>query len=81
MRLLGGVEYRVTRENGDRKSEDREGELNKEEIREIRDLKDGKAAGCDGISGEVWKYGGEEMMVLLHRVWEWRGGRRVGRRG
>jgi len=24
-------------------------------------LREGKASGIDGISGEVWKYGGEEM--------------------
>lgn len=51
---------------------------NKEEIREaIRSLKDGKAAGCDGIPGEVWKYGGEEMMEwgwhFCNRVWKGEG--------
>lgn len=38
----------------------------------IKRLKDGKAAGIDGILGEVWKYGGEEVerwvKVLLNRI-------------
>lgn len=79
MRLLGGMEHRVVRGNG-------EGELSTEEIREaVRSLKDGKAAGCDGIPEEVWKYGGEEVIDwgwhFCNRVWKGEGGRRVGRRG
>jgi len=62
MRLLGGVEHRVVRGNWDRRREDGEGEISKEEIRgAIRRLKDGKAAGYDGIPGEVWKYEGEDF--------------------
>lgn len=33
-----------------------------EEIKEaIGSIKDGKAAGLDGIPSEVWKYGGKEI--------------------
>jgi len=86
MRLLGGVEHRVVRGNWDRRRKDGEGEISKEEIRgAIRRLKDGKAAGYDRIPGEVWKYGGEDLVD-----WGWKfckgcgrekGGRRDGRRG
>lgn len=85
MRLLGGVEHRVVRGNWDRRREDGEGKMSKEEIRgTIRRLKNGKAGGYDGIPGEVWKYGGKDLID-----WGWnfckgcgrdRGGRRDGRR-
>jgi len=43
-----------------------EKEISKEEIRlVIRKMKDGKAAGLDGLPGEVWKYGGEEMIEWI----------------
>lgn len=63
MRLLGEVEHRVVRGNWDRRREDGEGKMSKEEIRGmIRRLKDGKAGGYDGIPGEVWKYGGKDLV-------------------
>lgn len=63
MRLLGGVEGRVVRgKKGNRREEDTEKEISKEEIGEaIKRLKDGKAAGIDEIPREVWKYGGEGL--------------------
>ncbi|CAD6201952.1 GSCOCG00002869001-RA-CDS, partial [Cotesia congregata] len=40
----------------------------------VKKLKDYKAMGEDGIPNEVWKYGGEELIVELwricQRVWE-----------
>lgn len=52
------------------------GDINKEEIREaIRGLRDGKAAGCDGISGEYanmegrkWWSGGGTFVIGCGRV-------------
>ena len=42
-----------------KEGEDKEGELSKEEVRRVvRKLKDGKAGGGDGLTNEVWKYGG-----------------------
>lgn len=64
MRLMGEVEIRVVKGNkgkgrGEGKEEE---EISKGEIKEaIRKLKDGKAAGMNGITEEAWKYGGEEI--------------------
>lgn len=62
-RILGRVEERVV--GRERRLEDegeRKEELGREEMRRaIRNLKDGNNAGMDGITGEVWKYGGEEI--------------------
>ena len=45
-----------------------------EMVRAINGLKDGKSPGGDGISAEVWKYGGTNLSNSLHRwiikVWE-----------
>lgn len=42
-----------------------EEEITMKEInRVIRKLKEGKAAGGDGIVNEVWKHGGEEVMAV-----------------
>jgi len=57
-------------------------------MREIKDtvsrLKEGKAMGLDGIPGEAWRYGGEEVEKWVWeycKVWrregwpeEWKGG-------
>lgn len=61
MRLLGRVESKVRKGEGkDRRYEEKE--ISVEEVREaINKLKDEKAAGIDGIPGEVWKYGEEDM--------------------
>ncbi|KYN12238.1 hypothetical protein ALC57_15590, partial [Trachymyrmex cornetzi] len=57
--LLGGVEWRVVRGEGERRSRGTEMDLSREEIRRvIRNLKDGNTMGMDGIPNEVWKYGG-----------------------
>ena len=31
-------------------------------------MKDGKAPGQDGIPAEVWKYGGQNLLVKLHEL-------------
>ena len=45
-----------------------------EMVRAINGLNDGKAPGGDGISAEVWKYGGANLSSRLHRwiikIWE-----------
>ena len=47
---------------GKKEGEDEEGQLSKEEVkRVVRKLKDWKAGGGDGITNEVWKYGGIEV--------------------
>lgn len=65
---------------------DQEEELNDEEIeKQIRKMKRKKAAGADGIAGEVWIYSREKIRTklkeVLRRVWkgegfpeEWRKG-------
>jgi hypothetical protein len=63
MDLLGGVEGRVMmgkRRGGGKGEEERE--LSRKEIKEaLKKMKEGKAMGIDGILGEAWKYGGEEL--------------------
>lgn len=61
---------------------DREGDEEKDvEVEELRrvmkNLKDGKAMEEDGISNEVWKYGGEEVERWLGEICDrvWRGKR------
>jgi hypothetical protein len=77
MRLLGGVEHRV-REGDGKRGEGEEEEISREEIREaINKIKDGKAAGANGVPGEVWKYGGERVtewiIEFCNRVWKGEG--------
>lgn len=55
--------------------EGEEEEINRDEIGEaIKRIKKGKATGSDGIAGEVWKFGGEELERWLrnfcNRVWK-----------
>lgn len=67
--LLGGVEWKTVWGIGRREGSDGEEELRKEEvIRAVKKMKDGKAIGGDGIAGEVWKYGGEEVIEGLWEV-------------
>lgn len=58
-KLLGWKVWRIgAKEAGGRKEDTEEG-IGREKIRRvISKLKDGKAAGGDGVPNEVWKYGG-----------------------
>lgn len=58
---MEGVETRVSRSSVTERGEmEEEEEISKEEIdMVIRKMKEGKAAGRDGIANEVWKYGGK----------------------
>lgn len=73
---MGGVETRVSRSSVTERGEmEEEKEISKEEIdMVIRKMKEGKAAGRDGIAHEVWKYGGKEIMewfwVICNRSWK-----------
>lgn len=69
MRLLGRVKQKVVRgARRERREEDAERKIGKEKImRVIRKLKDGKAAGIDGILSEAWKYGEEKK-----EQWAWK---------
>lgn len=78
MKLLGGVDYKVVKRGKGRRGEDEERELGWDEIKRIIEKqRKGKAAGGDGIPGEVWKYGGEGMekwvWKLCNRVWRGEG--------
>ena len=57
----------------------------KEIKRVVRNLKDWKAVGGDGIGNEGWKYGGVEVEEWLwricNRVWSGKGGQKTGERG
>lgn len=60
-------------EKGSRKEDGEEGMSRAEILGASKRLKEGKAAGIDGIPGEIWRYGGEElgrwMEELLNKVW------------
>lgn len=66
MKLLRGVKDRVVREKeSNRRGGDEKDEISGEEVmRVVVKLKDGKAAGMDGILNEVWRYvgGGDKGM-------------------
>lgn len=77
MSLLGGVEVRVVKGGGVEGREEEE-EIGRGEFRKvIKKLSDGKAWGLDGIPGEVWKYGGEELegwiREFCNRIWRGEG--------
>lgn len=63
MSLLRGVEVRVVKGGGGGvEGREEEEEIGREELRKVvRKLWVGKAWRLDGIPGEVWKYGGEEL--------------------
>lgn len=57
---------------------DEERELSRKEIRKaIAGLREAKAVGIDGIPGEIWKYGGEDIKVLAwgfcYKIWKGEG--------
>lgn len=61
--------------NGNTQNEEERDSIQLEEVKKaIRKLKNGKAAGVDGLKAELLKYMGEDGMKLLHRiiseVWE-----------
>lgn len=74
----GGVGNRVVKgiERDNREGGGEEGIGRGKILGAIKRMKDGKAAGIDGIPGEVWRYGGEELErwveELMVRIW--RGG-------
>lgn len=62
MGLLGGVEERMVRGGECRERIGGDEEISRKKIRgALKKMKDRKAAGMDGIPGEVWKYGGESL--------------------
>ncbi|XP_071572354.1 uncharacterized protein [Temnothorax nylanderi] len=75
MELMGGMENRVVKGEGDGNRQEEE-EIELEEVRNvIKKLKTGKAIGNDGILNEAWKYGGEKMVNWIWEVCKrvWRG--------
>lgn len=82
MKLLGGREERSEEEErgekggkGKGKDREEEEEITREEIdKAIERAKEGKAPGGDGITNDVWRYGGEGA-----REWVWRVCNRVWR--
>lgn len=77
MTLLGGVKGKVVRGYRDRrgKGNGEEGIGREEFRRAMGRLRNGKAAGIDGIPGEAWKYGGGEGLEkwaweFCNRIWE-----------
>lgn len=85
--LLGGVEERVLgRERRTEIEGEREEELGREEVRRVlKNIKEVKALGMDGIPGVVWKYGGEELERWLwsfyNRVWKGEGWKEESKEG
>jgi len=78
MRLLGGVEHRVRVGEERRGREGEEGEISGEEIKvAIKRIKERKATGVDGVPGEVWRYGGEDLTDwardFCNKVWKGEG--------
>lgn len=72
--LLGEVEDKVVRgERGVRREGDNEQDVTKV-VRTVGKLKEDKAMGGDGISEEVWKFGGERLMDWVwkqcNKVWK-----------
>lgn len=62
-----GRRIRVVRE--EERGEDGEEKIDRKEIKVImKRLKEGKAAGGDGIPNEVWKYGGKEMESSIWKL-------------
>lgn len=76
--VLGGVEERRVGDTSRHAGEDREGQLSKQEVwKVVKELKDGKATGEDGVPSEVWRYGGdgvkESLWKMCWKVWEGEG--------
>jgi len=73
--ILGGVGGKVVKgTRGDRSGDEEEGITREEVRRAVGRLREGKAAGGDGIPGEVWKYGGEKaegfVWETCNRIWK-----------
>lgn len=78
IRLLGGVEDMVVKGMMEKKQEDGEEALSREEIKRVLGrLKDGRAAGINGVANKVWKYGGEEIRKWIgqfcYKIWKGEG--------
>ncbi|XP_039312991.1 uncharacterized protein LOC120359478 [Solenopsis invicta] len=75
-RLMGGTESRVMGGVGREERLEGESELNRGEI-VLRKIKEGKAIGMDGVPGEAWKYGGEEIdewiWKMCNKIWRGEG--------
>lgn len=62
MTLMEGIKDRVVKGGGQEVRTRKEIGLSREKIREaIGSLKNGKAAGRDGVPSEVWKYGKDDI--------------------
>lgn len=84
---MEGTIYGIIRRAGERvvrggeQGRERRGveeDISREEIKSVlRRMRDGKAAGMDGIPGEAWRYGGEDMerwiWMFCNRVWRGEG--------
>ncbi|XP_020294895.1 golgin subfamily A member 6-like protein 2 [Pseudomyrmex gracilis] len=78
MRIQKWKEHRIREGNVERKKDEEE-EISEEEIRiAIKKIKDGKATGVDGIPGEAWKYGGDELRKWVRDFCQTKSGQGTG---
>ncbi|XP_043603168.1 uncharacterized protein LOC122576640 [Bombus pyrosoma] len=83
MKILGGTEHKKSRKTEGHRAEEkimeeRENNTEKEEvIYQLRNLKEKKAMGEDGLENEVWKYApkevGKALWELLRKIWNGKG--------
>lgn len=75
MTLLGGVKGKVVRGYRDRRGKGNvEKGIDREEFRRAMGrLRNGKAAGIDGIPEEAWGAEGLEKWAFCNRIWEGEG--------
>lgn len=60
--VLGGIDSRRELQELKGKGRMEEGEMSRDEVKRImKNLKEGKTVGGDGIPNEVWKFDGEEI--------------------
>jgi len=75
---FGSVEWRMVKGERIRKAVDGEEDVKKGEVEKVlKNMKDGKSAGGDGIPAEIWKYGGKRMKEwvfgIYKRIWKGEG--------